>query len=48
MIPQTAQLHDLPKYWQEKIRVLRVENVKMRRERNEAQAELAALKAVSR
>lgn len=41
-IPHTAQLEDLPWHWREKIRELRAENAKMRRERNEARAELVA------
>lgn len=75
MIDQSAQLHELPDYWQEKIRqhrveaqrlrdrlatadrielsprwqktlsALRKENGRYRSERNEARAELAALRA---
>jgi hypothetical protein len=45
VIPHNAQLAELPWYWREKIRELRTENQKMRRERNEARVELAALLA---
>ncbi len=77
MINQDTQLHDLPDYWQERIRRYRVENkrlrglvsnadrlelppkwqknitdlrrenAKFRTERNDARAELAALRAQS-
>ena len=30
-IPQTAQLHELPDYWQEQIRKLRSENHQLRK-----------------
>lgn len=43
MIPNTAQLHELPEYWQHEIRKLRQESAKMRRERNDARDALAAL-----
>jgi hypothetical protein len=41
---QSAQLHDLPLYWQERIRQFRVENAKLRRERNQLREELAELR----
>lgn len=43
VIPNTAQLHELPEYWQHEIRKLRQESAKMRRERNDARDALAAL-----
>ena len=42
-INESAQLHELPIYWQEQIRKLRAEGAKMRRERNEAREALTAL-----
>ena len=36
MIDQTAQLHELPDYWQDKIRQYRVENKRLRERVNNA------------
>ncbi|SOJ53583.1 hypothetical protein MSIMFB_01083 [Mycobacterium simulans] len=37
MIPETAQLHELPAYWQEQIRKLRRENHSLRTRLTQAQ-----------
>ncbi|WP_157742813.1 hypothetical protein [Mycobacterium intracellulare] len=39
-------IYQLPEYWRKEIRKLRVENSKMRRERNDRQTRLDAIAAV--
>jgi hypothetical protein len=42
MIPETAQLHELPAYWREQIRKLKSENRALRMRLRAAVAELEA------
>jgi hypothetical protein len=44
-IPDSAEIEDLPVSWQSRIKETRFESAKHRHQRNEARAELAALKA---
>lgn len=45
MIPQKAQLHELPQYWQAKIRKLRRESARTRIQLREARALVAELQS---
>ena len=45
LIPQNAQLHELPHYWQRQIAKMRREGARHRTELREAQAQLTALRA---